>query len=284
MADRVSRDQAVAFGPRRSLIGIVTSPREPADLPVVVMVNSGIIHRVGANRMYVSLARALADRGFVSLRFDLSGIGDSAPRKESLPLAEVVARDIDEALAFLRTTRNARRFIMVGLCSGAQDAFRTAVRNPAVGGLVLLDIPGPFRTWQHWLHHFARRIGRLESWRNTLLGRNSLLQRGRRLVRRDDEKPQMAESPGIRHASARAAMETSFLHILDRGVPVLVVFTSGMEDNYNHRSQFRETLPAAAGHPLVTYQYYPDADHVFSDLGHRTSVVSLIANWLTTTF
>ena len=48
------KEQAVLLG-RHSLVGIVTRP-PPArqkDEPVVVILNTGIVHRVGHHRMYV---------------------------------------------------------------------------------------------------------------------------------------------------------------------------------------------------------------------------------------
>lgn len=273
------REKAVTFGPHRSLVGILT-PAATADSeqPHVVLLNSGIIHRVGASRLHVTLARAFADLGFTTLRFDLSGIGDSASRDEPLPLPEIAARDIDDALAYLREHHHADRFVMMGLCSGAQDAFATAVRRQDVVGLALLDLPGPFRNWQHYAYHFGRRMLRGESWRNTFTGRNAVLRRiGRALRRSDDTVP--APLTTDRPEPPRAVMEQQFLHVLKRDVPTVVVFT-GTEDVYNHRSQFKEVFPAVAGHPLISYDFFRDADHLFSGAAQREALVSLLRRWM----
>ena len=74
-----TREMTVLMGRHKSLVGTlpivaisaVTAP------PTVVLLNAGIVHRVGPNRMHVLLARALAAAGIPSLRFDMSGIGDS---------------------------------------------------------------------------------------------------------------------------------------------------------------------------------------------------------------
>ena len=66
----------------KPLIAITTvAPRRRAEAgqPWVVLLNAGIIHRIGPNRLYVQLARRLASRGHAVLRFDLAGIGDSEP-------------------------------------------------------------------------------------------------------------------------------------------------------------------------------------------------------------
>ena len=61
----------VVFGRDRSLVGTVCAPVDGVDAgrPFVVFVTSGIIHRTGPNRIYVRIARALAERGYSSLRF-----------------------------------------------------------------------------------------------------------------------------------------------------------------------------------------------------------------------
>ena len=85
------RERALTFGPDGGLVGILTEPDPDvarANAPAHVILNSGILHRVGASRLYVQTARSLAEDGITSLRFDFSGIGDSEVRKDSLPIEE----------------------------------------------------------------------------------------------------------------------------------------------------------------------------------------------------
>ena len=73
-------EQVLLFGTNRCLVGMLTEPEKsqvPADLPAFILFNAGLLHRVGPNRLHVTLARRLARRGFPVLRFDFSGIGDS---------------------------------------------------------------------------------------------------------------------------------------------------------------------------------------------------------------
>ena len=74
------RERAVRFGKTAKLVGIVAEPnpteQSGTDKPAVLMLNSGILHRVGACRLHVKLARSLASEGHTVLRFDFSGIGD----------------------------------------------------------------------------------------------------------------------------------------------------------------------------------------------------------------
>src|SRR5207302_190015 len=81
-------EQAVFLGQTNTLVGVVTDPGQPhGELPhtAFVFLNAGLVHHVGPNRLYVTAARRLAALGFVGLRFDFSGIGDSPVRADHLP-------------------------------------------------------------------------------------------------------------------------------------------------------------------------------------------------------
>ena len=123
------REQAILLGPRRSLVGVLTPPVEgspPRDRAVVIL-NSGIIHRVGANRLHVELARELARAGFRVLRFDLSGIGDSPARSDAgASILDSVMQDIREAVDHVAGKDG--RVAIFGLCSRrrARVALRAA--------------------------------------------------------------------------------------------------------------------------------------------------------------
>ena len=68
-------EQAVLLGRAKSLIGVLARPSGEARgrRPAVVILNTGIIHRVGQHRMYVAMARRLAAAGHVVLEVRLLG-------------------------------------------------------------------------------------------------------------------------------------------------------------------------------------------------------------------
>jgi len=94
------------------LFAMATQPETPTGLPVVVLLNAGLVHRVGPFRLYVPLARTLAAAGFPVVRFDQPGVGD-APNKDDPDEAGVVSRIFDELAAILYTND----FIVGGLCA-----------------------------------------------------------------------------------------------------------------------------------------------------------------------
>ena len=71
-------ERPLYFGERSNLLGVLTAPAAPhPGSPAVILLNAGLLHRVGPNRLHVDVARRLAEAGFTSLRFDMSGVGDS---------------------------------------------------------------------------------------------------------------------------------------------------------------------------------------------------------------
>jgi alpha-beta hydrolase superfamily lysophospholipase len=125
------------------LFGIVTLPR-PGEIRRrgVILLNSGGDHHIGPRRLYVSLAREWAKHGYVVLRMDLSGIGDSAPQpgkpvNDMFPSSAI--DDIKLAVDIMRTRYHVRDVTLAGVCSGASHAIRTAMTGVAVDRLLLIN-------------------------------------------------------------------------------------------------------------------------------------------------
>ena len=177
MTNETFSERAFAFGRSQHLVGVLTKPplAGAGPPPGIAFINSGIIHHVGANRIYVRLARALARRGAASLRFDLSGIGDSSQPSDQLDVsrAELEQRDIDDALSLMQR-EGVGRLIVAGLCSGADNSLTAIARNERVAGAVLLD-PFVFRTRRYYVVHYGPRLLRPAVWWRALTGRSRVV-------------------------------------------------------------------------------------------------------------
>lgn len=138
-------ERAVLFGKSKSLVGIITETPADAKIngkPAIILLNAGFIHRVGPNRLYVKLARRLAKQGFLSIRFDHSGIGDSLPRTDTMNYAESYNSEVQEVMDWLAKAYNIDRFCLMGLCSGARTSFSIASCDSRVVGAVFLNPRG----------------------------------------------------------------------------------------------------------------------------------------------
>ncbi len=127
------------------LFGVLTRPllaQESARGPAVLMLNSGSVHAIGPNRLWVRLARRWAARGMTVLRLDLSGIGDSPPRPGAEPnvvYSRHAAADIAAAVRYLKAQRGVTECHLMGLCSGAYHAFKAAVAGQAVASIFMIN-------------------------------------------------------------------------------------------------------------------------------------------------
>ena len=274
------REQALLVGTRRSMVGVL-STRTPEsgvlDRPAVVILNSGIIHRVGANRMHVLLARTLAEKWYTALRFDLSGIGDSEPRRDALAPHDAAMADIEEVLDYLEQTKGIRRVVLVGLCSGASQALLYAVNDPRVVGLALLDLYLP-HTFGYVLRRYGQRLLRLTSWKNVLMGRHPMW---RRIQEQLFRLPMDADPgvPSLSRTQVQATLEGAFNTVLRRGVQLLCLFTGGLEEQHNYREQILDALPGVEFGSLLRLEYFGDSDHTFSSARNRARMIGLLTEW-----
>ncbi|HKQ88380.1 MAG TPA: alpha/beta fold hydrolase [Candidatus Acidoferrales bacterium] len=177
------REEAVLFGEKKSLVGILTDPnagRSDVGDVALILLNAGILHRVGPGRIYVNIARELAARGFTTFRFDFSGIGDSRPRPDNLPFDKSSIDETQSAMDILETKRGIRSFILMGGCSGARVSFNTSCVDSRVSGSILINCPvtadddvdlkpeANKRKNAHYYLNFA--IRNSQSWRNFFTG------------------------------------------------------------------------------------------------------------------
>ena len=104
-----------------------------------LMLNMGANHHIGPRRINVKLARQLATRGISSIRLDLSGLGDSGPASGSEHFLTQAVYDLQAAMNLIETMLGVRRFIVIGLCSGATNGLSLAVADARVVGLLMFD-------------------------------------------------------------------------------------------------------------------------------------------------
>jgi pimeloyl-ACP methyl ester carboxylesterase len=284
-------EQALLIGPRKSMVGVLSLPAAATarpDAPAVVLLNAGIIHRVGPNRMNVELARRLARLGYLVLRFDLSGIGDSEPRDDGLPPFEAALADIGEAIEWLDSTRQVRRVVLIGLCSGADHALLYASKDPRVVGLGLLDASIP-RTSGYFMRHWSRRVVSLRVWTNVLTGRHAMWQRLTKALRlHQAPAPQPTESddpagvPKLESPEVRAILQSAYQKSLDHGARVLAVFagTAGREYRLNYREQMLDAFPDVQFGDRLRLEYFKESDHTFTAECHRTALMNVICDWV----
>lgn len=268
------------IGPRKSLFGILTEPVGGGRRsgPAVLVLNSGLQHRVGPFRLHVQLARALANLGFPVLRIDQSGRGDSERRK-GVRFLDSVEADFEEAADFLREAVHARSFVLIGLCSGADDALYIASKRREVVGVVLLDGYAA-RTLKYYGKYYAPRALSLRSWWGLLRRALARLIPGRGGDGRSAEPAALIE---LQEPAGRSEMRRRFAAAAEGGRRLLCIFTSDVEDYYNHQGQLTDWL-GAAGRQSVREIYFAGAEHTYPMLSDRRRLIDSIGAWMGETY
>ncbi|MHB1711041.1 MAG: serine aminopeptidase domain-containing protein [Acidimicrobiales bacterium] len=121
-------ERLVRLGPI-GLFGIETSPVTRSLGPTILFLNSGKDWHVGPNRMWTLLARHWAASGFRTVRFDLSGLGDS-PVRAGGSFQSMFSPDAFDDLADATAAvspDDPTDVIFVGLCSGAYQSLESAI-------------------------------------------------------------------------------------------------------------------------------------------------------------
>jgi uncharacterized protein len=132
-----------------SIAGTLTKPQAVGRmrLPTVVLVGgSGPIDRdssVAGIPIMSQLAGALADQGFLVLRFDKRGVGQTGGRTEVATHRDY-ADDLIGMIRWLarRDDVDSRRIAVAGHSEGGAVAMLAAAREKKIGSLILLDASG----------------------------------------------------------------------------------------------------------------------------------------------
>jgi len=274
------KERAHLFGSSGGLVGVTTEPDGGAlpGAPAVLLFNVGLNHRVGPGRLNVDLARSLAAAGVPSLRFDVSGLGDSEPRGDA---GDDVARqvaDLREAMDFAEKKLGVRRFVPIGLCSGTDGVHGAAVADPRVAGAAFLD-GYAYATTGYRVRAALSRLGRL---RDPVRWKFALRRRWRRLrgLSTGEEVEIGAPEPIFDRTYPTVERFRSDVEaLLARNVKLLFVYTAEAWF-FNHRRQFPRMLGWRGLPAGVEVDHWPEADHVFRTLVQRRRAVARITSWV----
>jgi hypothetical protein len=244
----------------------------------VLIGNAGHDPHYASARHAVTLSRKLAATGVASFRLDYAGLGDSiGPAGEEKMLSHVFAvdraPDVSAAVDALQAL-GFNRFGIEGLCSGAFHAFRTAVAEPRIGAVLVVNLPffalpggsvlgyleqkgrspGEYlgklfrpRTWNTLVSGevdyrgiFAGQLGHLRA-----LAKNKALALARRLG--------LWREPSFAQESLSA--------LTRRGTRILFLFSPGEEAQGAFAQEFGPTGIGLAAHQGAAMKVVPGMDH-----------------------
>jgi len=264
-------DKAIVFGKYDHLMGIVNFPNDSSmtfspkvvgsDKPksnqpsvAMILLTAGMLHNAGPFRMYVNVADDLAKHGIPSLRFDLSGIGESLGVGAGGKSIDRAANEAIEAMDYLSSNYGIDEFILFGLCSGADDSMQTALKDERVKGVIAIDGLG-YQTLQSRLKQiilYSRKMLSIKKW----------LSKASQLFTKNAVPVSLALGSDVREfpeSVEEASLELQMLN--DRNTQLHFIYTGGTE-YYHYKEQFYDMFPMVKWKGNESVAYFPQMDHV----------------------
>lgn len=277
-------EHAHRFGSDNNLVGIVNVPDKAREgRPAVIFINGGLLHRVGPYRLYTETAREFEALGYHVLRFDLSGLGDSATIAYKGEFTEQTQRDITATVDFMQASHGCDTIVLAGLCSGADDALDAALADDRINGLLLLDGAG-FRTRRFHvhraIHHYGRRVFRQQRWARLA---NRICRRAGIPMREQKHVEIREANESLRNTRSAAELREAVQTLALRGVKQHFLFTGGVFSYYNYRGQLFDMFKGLNLNGQVSESFHTECDHMFLLHRHRHAVLKDMVRWTTQT-
>jgi pimeloyl-ACP methyl ester carboxylesterase len=292
------RESPIIFGPENSLFGILAQPAAMSACgaqsdTAVLMLNVGTNHRVGPNRLYVKMARSWAARGYGVLRFDLAGIGDSrsaAGYSNDRLYSKGSTLDVQSAIDCLAGC-GYKRFVVMGLCSGAYVAFQTALADARVSGQILMNprrlewkegetLQSAMQISYKSTHYYKRALLDLNVYRRLL--RNEIDVRGivGRIRVLMQARIKRAMSRLLSNAPEEEDVLANLKQLSAKGTDTLMII--GAEDDGLDYIEFQLGSKGSRmrGKPHFKMAFVEGTDHTFSNSDSQKLVINIVQEHL----
>lgn len=268
-------EKTICFGPENSLIGTLCVPVSPPlrSLPGLILLNAGVLSRIGPHRLNVDIARMAALQGIPAIRFDLPGVGDSAFTRIDLPREQQELAAITAAMSQLaRTPCAPNTFLITGFCSGADLGFNMALQDERIVGLTMIEpyyypnaLSRPLQLLRRMSEYGLRRaIPRI---------REMLSQRTAAAQGETTSRPAgRAEEKGIQGPCPQA-FAASLKTLLDRKVRIELIYASSLMGSFDLWMHKRQIFRPFLKHPNFRVALLPDTDHSFTTLSARQQLL-----------
>jgi dienelactone hydrolase len=292
----------------RVLFGILSAPYSaPSGTAAVtakpprggiLLLNAGGTHRIGSNRLYVTLARRWASLGQVVLRMDISGVGDSLPRAgeaENVIYTARAADDITEAIRYLRARAGVSECRALGLCSGAYHAFKAAVGGAPLESVVMinpltffwkegmsLDAPLPDQRVISEAHRYQRTAFRIHSWLKLMRGEVDVGRVAQIMIRRSGSLLNHHWRDLVRRFGLplRDDLGRELESVAQRGVHMLFVFAAHDPGLELLRTQGGSCVGKLHQRRRLEIKVISGADHTFTTRRARDQLIAVLGDAL----
>jgi alpha-beta hydrolase superfamily lysophospholipase len=291
-ADGAVRERFLDPEQTGGLFGVVSEPADGAawNGQCVILLNSGSMHHIGPNRMYVTIARRLAAQGSRVCRADLDGLGDSRVRagaRENDPYPAGALDDVAGLIQALDRCGEPSRRVLLGLCSGAWASFQAALVFDRITAVVLLnpDFYGersvvgkpPSFVRQKDFSHYKHSARSWRKWKKLMRGEADLTKIRRVLWNQARLK---LASWATHAAGGHHQLDDDLAALAGRGVRVGFIFSPGDGAIDFLAMNGRNGLERLRRAGLLSELTIDGADHTFSPARSQAELLDTLSNWL----
>jgi pimeloyl-ACP methyl ester carboxylesterase len=289
--------------------GVVSRPDKDNTRSVgIVLLPAGLKYRVGPHRFYVSLSRRLAGEGYMVLRFDPLGIGESDGVLQRGLIGEIwrkiqsggYVNDTLLACQAMRDSFGLKRIIAGGICGGAITAQLSAAKQPqTIEGVLSISTVVNLSPVQkltansigsaqadHDFHGYLRKLISGDAWIRIIKLESDFSAIGRTLVARArDLMPFRGHRAKTYSTSENPKFMESFYQLERNGVNHLLLFSG----NDSRWFEFKDMVLDGhlAGRPLGNYteiKVIAEADHELQFSEWQNAAHDIVREWLDRNF
>ena len=271
-------ERIIQFGDGARLSGVLCEGGDTNTVPVLLF-NAGVIHRIGAHRLNVKLARALCDAGAASLRFDLSGLGESASAPPNEGYEAQAIADISAAGDALAAQSGISQFVSIGMCSGADNSYRAALSDKRITHLVLLD-PYAYANEAAARADMLARVTSPDRWARKLTGMfSNSTDTGSTSVNDDASGDDEYYEQG-RSVPAREDFGGDLKSLTDRGVKILIIYTGLVRSLISKPEHFFQVFQDIDFSGMIDVEAMPHTDHTFTQISAQRALIEKVVHWI----
>ena len=273
-------EQCYAIGDTPQLVGVYTSSKQPQgtndkpSMPTILFINSGLVSRIGPFRHYVRLAREFSNEGFNSFRFDLSGIGDSERRNDNLNFNEQALADIQQVMNYLDSKHNDKRYVIFGICTGADNAHKAMVKFDKIVGAITVD-GYCYPTIKYLLQLYGKKLISASSWLTLI---KMPLDMVKSFFKSEEAKIKLGSYDYNWILQKKNKTADDYRYFVKKNAFLLSIFTATWP--YSYQEQLADSFPKINFGDNIEVAYFENAEHTFPLLEDRNEVTAKVVNWL----
>lgn len=194
---------------------------------------------------------------------------------------QLASINLGDAMDFLAEEAGISKFILIGLCSGADQLHAVALSDKRVTGAVFLDGYG-YRTPRYYFHNLNYYTNRISRVLRHPKQSSPLIKEKLKNIWRKAGSELTDEDVLYRPFPRRDIAKSDILQMINDDKRLLYIYTGGVPDYYNYRSQFEDMFKIKLHkyNGSLQVEFFKEANHTYTFIEDRNKMIQTITDWL----